>query len=284
MEGSATTRPVLAVAFVQGFFYTLRTGRHNVKRSRHGEQSRLNQPTFANRVAVVTGAGGGIGKAIALALASRGATVALVGRSMENLNAAADAVRALSPQARQYQVDLTLDDSVRTLGRTLEQDFGALDLLVHSAGVITVGRLEVASVEDFDQQFAANVRAPYLLTQILLPILKSRQGQIVFINSSAGVSTRAEIGQFAATQHALKAIADTLRHEVNAACVRVLSIYPGRTATPRQAGIFMSEGRAYRPELLLQPEDVADVVVQALALPRTAEVTDIHVRPAMKSY
>jgi NADP-dependent 3-hydroxy acid dehydrogenase YdfG len=239
---------------------------------------------FEDRLALITGAGGGIGRAIAVGLASRGAAVALVGRTAASLEVTAERTRVRSSHARCYQVDLTIEDSVRDLVQTLEEQFGALDVLVHSAGTIALGRLEVAPVQDLDRLYAANVRAPYLLTQLLLPMLKSRQGQIVFINSSAGVTTRAEVGQFAATQHALKAIADALRQEVNSARVRVLSVYPGRTATARQARIFQSEGRDYRPELLLQPEAIADVVIQALALPPTAEVSDIHIRPAIKSY
>jgi NADP-dependent 3-hydroxy acid dehydrogenase YdfG len=239
---------------------------------------------FDTRKAVVTGAGGDIGRAIAVALASRGAAVALVGRTEASLRVTAERTREWSPHSPYYQVDLTIDDSVRNLVRTLEEEFGAPDVLVHSAGAIALGRLEVAPVQDLDRLYAANVRAPYLLTQLLLPMLKSRQGQIVFINSSAGVTTRPEVGQFAATQHALRAIADALRQEVNASRVRVVSVYPGRTATARQARIFQSEGRAYRPELLQQPEAIADVVMQALALPPTADASDIHIRPAIKSY
>ena len=72
--------------------------------------------------------------------------------------------------------------------------------------------------------------------------------------------------------------------EVNADGIRVLSIFPGRTATPRMEKLFAKEGRAYKPELLLQPEDVAEMVTHALRLPRTAEVTDISIRPMQKSY
>jgi len=159
-----------------------------------------------------------------------------------------------------------------------------VDVLVHCAGVIAQGKLQNAPVQDFDLQYRANVRAPYLLTQTLLPMLKLGPGQIVFINSSVGLKARAGVSQFAATQHALKAITDSLREEVNPDGIRVLSVFPGRTATPRQANIFQIEGREYRPELLLQPEDIATVVINALNLPRTAEVTDIHLRPLLKSY
>jgi NAD(P)-dependent dehydrogenase (short-subunit alcohol dehydrogenase family) len=137
-------------------------------------------------------------------------------------------------------------------------------------------------VADFDGQYRTNVRAPYVLTQALLPMLRSRQGQIVFINSSVGLNARAGVGQYAATKHALKALADSLREEVNAASVRVLSVFLGRTASPMQAGIHAAEGKAYHPERLLQPQDVAAVVLNALSLPRTAEVTDISIRPFMK--
>ena len=97
-------------------------------------------------------------------------------------------------------------------------------------------------------------------------------------------AARRNVSQFAATQHALKAIADHLREEVNADGVRVISVFPGRTATSRQAALYAREGRPYQPELLLQPEDVASVVVHALALPRTAEVTNVSIRPTLKSY
>ena len=77
---------------------------------------------------------------------------------------------------------------------------------------------------------------------------------------------------------------DSLRDEVNEDGVRVLSVFPGRTATPRQERIHAGEGREYRPERLLQPADVASVVVCALELPRTAEVTDISLRPFLKPF
>jgi NADP-dependent 3-hydroxy acid dehydrogenase YdfG len=172
---------------------------------------------------------------------------------------------------------------VRRIADLIQQDVGHIDMLIHSAGIISLGRLESAPVEEFDKQYQINVRAAYALTQVLLPMLRSRQGQIVFINSSAGLNASANVGQYAATKHALKAVADSLRHEVNAEGLRVLSIYPGRTASPMQEAVFKMEGREYRPELLMQPEDIASVITNALALPRSAEVTDINVRPLFKS-
>ena len=138
------------------------------------------------------------------------------------------------------------------------------------------------SAENFSLHYRTNLLGPYLLTQQLLSLLLRRRGQIVFINSSVGLTARANIGQFAATKHGLKAIADSLRDEVNPAGVRVLSVYPGRTATPTQERLHTLEGRPYRPDRLLQPEDVASVVVNALCLPRTAEVTEIRIRSMMK--
>jgi NADP-dependent 3-hydroxy acid dehydrogenase YdfG len=105
----------------------------------------------------------------------------------------------------------------------------------------------------------------------------------VFINSSAGLGAKAGVGQYAASKHALKAIADSLRAEVNALGLRVLSVFPGRTASPMQAAVHALEGKAYHPESLLQPQDVAAVVLNALSLPRSAEVTDISIRPLVKS-
>jgi len=144
------------------------------------------------------------------------------------------------------------------------------------------GPIESSSVDDMDLQYRINLRAPYVLTQQFLALIKERQGQIVFINSSVGLRTRANTGQYACTKHGLKALAGSVREEVNTMGVRVLSVYLGRTATPMQEALHRWEGREYLPKELLQPEDVAEVVIHSLRLPFTAEVTDISIRPLKK--
>ena len=239
--------------------------------------------SLKNQIAVITGASSGIGQAVALGLAATGVKTCLLGRKLETLEGVAKLARKTGPQVWCYQVDLTVDQDLRKTADLIQQDLGHVDMLIHSAGIISFGRLEYAPIEDLDRQYRTNVRAPYALTQALLPMLRSRRGQIAFINSSAGLNASANVGQYAATKHALKAVADSFRKEVNAEGLRVLSIYPGRTASPMQEAVFEKEGREYRPELLMQPEDLASVVISALALPRSAEVTDINVRPLIKS-
>jgi NAD(P)-dependent dehydrogenase (short-subunit alcohol dehydrogenase family) len=189
-----------------------------------------------------------------------------------------------SSPATGFQIDLTVDDQLVPLLRHLEKA-GRLDIVIHCAGVIHQDLMERAPIEDFDLQYATNVRAPYRLTQRLLPLLTTARGQIVFINSSAGLAAKQpEVGQYAATKHALKAIADSLREEANPRGIRVLSVYLGRTATPLQEALYRRQAAVYHPEMLLQPEDVASMVVQTLLLPSTAEVTDISMRPLQKTY
>jgi NADP-dependent 3-hydroxy acid dehydrogenase YdfG len=239
---------------------------------------------LADHVALVTGASGGIGRAVALELARAGTRVCLVGRDRERLAEVEALAGGIAPRVLAFQKDLTFDADVESVASHLREEFGQLDILVHSAGEIASGPLETAAIEDFDRQYRTNVRAPYLLTQRLLPLLKVMPGQVVFVNSSAGLSARPGVGQFSATQHAVRAMTDALRAEVNPDKIRVLSVFPGRTATPRQARLHERSGRVYQPELLMQAEDVATMVTCALRLPRTAEVTDISMRPLLKSY
>jgi NADP-dependent 3-hydroxy acid dehydrogenase YdfG len=239
--------------------------------------------SLAGRLAVVSGASSGIGRACALALAAAGADLLLLGRDAGRLRDAAGAARALpgAGAAASLAADLT-DEGAAAMVAERAAALGEAAILVHSAGLYERGALAEAAAAALDRQYQANVRAPYRLTQALLPQLIARQGDIVFINSTQGIAAAPGISQFAATQHAMKAVADALRGEINEAGVRVLTLHAGRTATPRQARIFAGEGREYRPELLMQPEDVAAMLAATLALPRTAEVTSIAMRPMRK--
>ena len=237
---------------------------------------------LAEQIAIVTGASSGIGRAIAVALSREGVHVCALGRNPTALAETVAAARQFS-NSTGFQIDLTVEKDLQPLLRQV-QEVGRLDILIHCAGVIRQDSMERARIEDLDSQYATNIRAPYLLTQSLLPWLTAARGHIVFINSSAGLTAkRPEVGQYAATKHALRAMADSLREELNPKGVRVLSVYLGRTATPMQEALFREEGKTYRPEILLQPEDVASMVVQILMLPPTAEVTDISIRPMRKS-
>jgi NADP-dependent 3-hydroxy acid dehydrogenase YdfG len=237
--------------------------------------------TMSDQIAVVTGAGSGIGKAIASALATQGATVCLVGRTREKLEATASGLNgthAIIP------TDISQDNEIEALAAEVQRRYGRVDVLVMCAGEIAHGSVQDVPVDVFDKLYRTNVHSNYLLIQKLLPALRKGPGQVVVVNSSVGLSSRPNAGQFSATQHALKAVTDALRGEVNDLGIRVLSVYPGRTATPRMETIYKKDGKEYKPEVLLQPESIASVVLNALMLPRTAEVTDISIRPALKSY
>ncbi len=233
-------------------------------------------------VALVTGASGGIGAAIARALAIRGMSLCLTGRDEVRLEACATEARLRAGQVIAHAADLSSDDALRGLTHRVETDLGRLDVLVHAAGAISLGNLETAGWHDLDEQYRVNLRAPFLLTKACFPLLKSSKGQVVFVNSTAALAATAENAAYGATKRALQSLCASIRDHANQHGVRVLSVYPGRTGTGMQAAVHIREGRSYEPANLLQPADVAGVVVAALEAPHTAEVTDIIVRPMCK--
>ncbi len=214
-------------------------------------------------------------------LGEQGATVCLTGRNRERLDQLAGGLPA--GKARCYPADLTVEEELQNAVQSLLKENQRLDAVIHCAAIIILGTVATAAAQDFEKQFHTNVTAPFRLTQLLLPALISSRGQVVFINSSAGRQASAGVGQYAATKHALKAVADSLRDECNAAGVRVCSLFLGSTATPMQAAIRAEQERAYEPERLIQPSDVAEMVAAVLALPRSAEVTDLAMRPMEKA-
>ena len=236
-----------------------------------------------NKAAVVTGASGGIGRCIAHALAARGVNLCLLGRSESRLEQVSTQLKKVHPVIETVVCDLSSVKSIYTAVEKTKRILPDIDILVHSAGNILVRSLEETTVAEFDQLYHVNTRAPFILTKLLLPSVKRKKGQIVFLNSSvAQQKSREKLSAYTSGKVALQAIADSLRDEVNASEVRVISVFPGRTATEMQEEIFRSEGRQYQKEMLLQPEDVAQSVIDALVLPGTAEVTDVSIRPFRK--
>ena len=226
----------------------------------------------------MTGASRGIGRSIALELGRAGVQVHAIARDGEALRALTTECDRVFP----HVLDLAEDAAVDALTTQFEKQRPKLDLLVHSAGLIAHAPTVTAEIEDLDRMLAVNLRGVYRLTQGLLGSLVESVGDVVFVNSSVTRFPRAHSGQFAATQHALIGFADSLREELNPSGVRVLTVYPGKTATPRQENLHRAAGTPYQPEKMLQPEDVAQVILGALALPRRAEVTEIRIRPSIK--
>jgi NADP-dependent 3-hydroxy acid dehydrogenase YdfG len=239
--------------------------------------------SFAQSTALVTGASSGIGRAIALALAAKSTSLCVVGRNRDRLTQTATEARAAGArEVLAVPADLTNESDLERLSASVVGHFGDIDILVHCAGEYARAPLEAAAITDMDALYAANLRAPYRLTQAFLPALRRRKGDVLFINSTQGLTAGAGVGQFAATQHALKAVADSLREEINAAGVRVTTFHVGTTATPRQERIFAGTGRHYAPEGLIQPNDIASAALAVLALPPSAEITTLTIRPMQK--
>lgn len=233
--------------------------------------------SFTGRVAVVTGASSGIGKSIAGALKAEGAAVHCLSRHPPHKN------QKRKGSLFWHTVDVANDTSVAEFSQHFPDKSPGLDFLVHCAGIIRTGGVATTDVHDFDQQWKVNARAPYILTRALIPALIRRKGQIAFMNSSVWTHPRPNLSGYIASKYALKAFADVLRAEVNPLGVRVISLFPGRTATPMQEGIYRKNHPSYEPENLLQPAAIASSLLAAFALPPTAEVTDIFIRPAQQS-
>ena len=234
---------------------------------------------IAGSFVVVTGATSGVGRAIAEAFAEAGAEVVALGRNRERLG-----LIGAHPSGRVEAIEGDLTEPAE-LEAVVDRILGhgrSLDLLVHAAGVFAGGAFAASSLDDLDRQMRTNVRMPYALTCALLPSLIAACGQIVFINSSSAIRAAAGVSAYSATKHALRAIADSLRDEVNGSGVRVLSVYLGQTATPMQEAIYRSAAKPYDPDRLIQPEDVAQAILSMAALPARVEATELTLRPTRK--
>lgn len=223
---------------------------------------------------LVTGAGSGIGAVLARRLVDRGDRIIVVAR---------DAARAADLSAQYGGAPAIIADLRHP--STIQQTLDAaplperIDSLIHAAGVVDLGTVETLTVEHWTSQLMVNLVSAAELTRLALPALRTARGQVLFVNSGAGLTAHPEWAAYGASKHGLKALADALRAEEAPHGVRVTTVYPGRTATPMQAKVHEQEGRDYDPSAWIDPESVVTAMLTALDLPRDAVIPDLSVRP-----
>lgn len=223
---------------------------------------------------VITGAASGIGAALARRLADRGDRLVLVARN----DSRAEELQRDFAQAQVLVADLADPGTLNGLGRQVD---GAVDSLIHVAGVVELAPVERLRLADWEEQIAVNLTAPAVLTRELLPHLRRAVGTVVFVNSSAGLAASADWSAYAASKFGLRAFADSLRAEEVERGVRVSTVYPSRTATPMQEKVHEQEGRTYDSSRWISVETVVDTIVHVIDLSVDATIPDVTVRPVV---
>lgn len=236
--------------------------------------------SLQGKVAVVTGASRGIGRAIAVALAQQGVTVIGAARSQEALQPVQHEIETGGGALHPVAADLLDPTSPKKIIDTTVETCGCLDILVNNAGIVAEGPLIDATVEEWDRLMAINARAPFLLCKEAVPYMKTAgAGAIIQIVSVIGVKGYVNQGVYTASKHALMGLSKVLAQEVQKDNIRVHTILPGGVATDMIAEVRPD----LTPEVLMQPEDIADIVIFLLTHRSNAVIDDIHVRRASSS-
>ena len=231
-----------------------------------------------NRRILITGASSGLGEALALALARPGVNLILTGRRTDALNRVADAIRSKGATAQTHLLELSSADEVLAFGEAIASVSTGLDVLIHNAAVIKLGPLAESAITDLDWHYQVNIKAPVILTKSLLERIRQTRGQLVFINSAAGLVARKGVAFYAGTKHALKAIADSLREELAPEGVSVLSVFLSRMNTPMQQRVLEMEGAVANLSAFLQPDSTAEIIVQAMERCRRGKISSVTLK------
>jgi 3-oxoacyl-[acyl-carrier protein] reductase len=233
-----------------------------------------------NKVALVTGAGRGIGSAIALALATAGCRVVLTSRTAAHLDAVQRDIEGSGGQAVTVPADLACDEDVDRLLTESQKVFGAVDILINNAGWGKKSTIARANVHDWDQTLRVNLRAPMLLTRSVLPPMIERQGgAIINISSVSGKSGEAGSSAYAASKFGMIGFTQSLYEEVREYGIKVSVILPGFVDTP-----MIPPVKHLDRSKMIRPEDVADAVLFVLKSSPTSCPVEMTIRPQRTPY
>jgi 3-oxoacyl-[acyl-carrier protein] reductase len=226
------------------------------------------------RVVLVTGAGRGIGRALAHAFAGAGAKVALLGKTKKNLLEVQKELKDSGASTFVVAADVADEGAVSRAVAAVEQQLGPVDVLVNNAGIFAAAPIEKMDAVVFDRVLAVNLRGPFLMSRAVLPGMKSRKrGHIVNISSTAGRRGFAGGGAYCASKFGLAGLTEAMRYEARASDVRVSCVFPSTVDT----SLGKKAGMDFNRESAIQPEDIAKAVVSLVAMDDRAMVTALEI-------
>ena len=232
------------------------------------------------KVALVTGAGRGIGRAVALMLAQSGCRVILSARTVEQLQAVEREIKDHHGAACAVSADLTDDAAVEKLAAESRRIFGSVDILINNAGWGKRSPVAKAKLDDWDQTFRLNLRAPMMLARELLPdMIANGAGAVINIGSVSGKTGEANGAAYSATKFGLIGFTQSLYEEVREHGIKVSVILPGFVDTP-----LIPPNPQLDRSKMIQPNDIADAVYYVLTSAATCGPVEITVRPQRTPY
>ncbi|WPR72894.1 3-ketoacyl-ACP reductase [Flavobacterium sp. NG2] len=217
-----------------------------------------------NKNALITGAGKGIGKAIAIALAKEGVNVILVARTQEDIDNVALKVRSLRVKALALTADVSDNESVKTAVDKALSEFGSIDILINNAGIAAFGKFLDMETTDWERIIQVNLMGTYYVTRAVLPNMIERQtGDIINISSTAGLNGNAMTSAYSASKFAVLGLTDSLMQEVRKHNVRVTALIPSTVATDMAKELNIVGDNA---DKIMQAEDIAELIIAQLKL------------------
>lgn len=222
--------------------------------------------------ALITGAGKGIGKAIALALAAEGANLALIARTEKDLQSVAQEAKRAGVKAEFAVADVADRQNIEQAVAQLAAALGPIDILINNAGIGQFGKFMELSPEQWEQIVKVNLFGPYYVTRAVLPSMLERQtGDIVNVSSTAGQKGSPLTSAYSASKFGLIGMSESLMLEVRKSNIRVFTLTPSTIATDMAINLKLTDGN---PEKVMQAEDFAELVVAQLRLNRRVVVKE----------
>ncbi len=219
-----------------------------------------------NKNALITGAGKGIGKAVAIALAKEGVNVILMARTQSDLDEVAKEVNALGVKSLTLIADVADINSVNTAVERALGEFKTIDILVNNAGVAAFGKFLELEPVAWENIIKVNLMGTYYVTRAVLPNMIERQtGDIINISSTAGLAGNALTSAYSASKFAVLGLTDSLMQEVRKHNIRVTALTPSTVATNMAKELNLTDGN---PDKVMQSEDMAELIIAQLKLNR----------------